>query len=219
MTRQELHPHDRYGRFTRNSLRPYLSLVGQRYGSLVVERFAGIEPRADGLARIWKCVCRPKGCRCGNIRFLNTNTLTSGRTKSCGQKCPINVRRAIAMGHAHRKHGHCLVTNYVRHNSPTWISWRGMHNRCNDSKNKNYGAKGVRVCKRWSGTHGFENFLADMKARPPKRTLDRYPNPKGDYKPSNTRWATGSQQNRNKSMPLREIALRAWETKRLRATA
>jgi hypothetical protein len=203
---------DRQGRFTRGPIRPYPSLVGKTFGHLKVLRFAGIEPRADGLARVWKV-----RCKCGNIRFLNTNTLMSGRTKSCGQKCPINVRRAIALGHAHRKHGHCLVTNYVRHNSPTWISWRGMHNRTSDPKNKIY--RNVAVCKRWSGVHGFEHFLQDLGKRPLKRTLDRYPNPRGDYKPSNTRWATGSQQNRNKSMPLREIALRAWDTKRLRATA
>jgi hypothetical protein len=209
MTRQELHPRDRHGCFTRGPIRPYPSLVGKTFGHLKVLRFAGIEPRADGLARIWKV-----RCRCGNIRFRNTNTLTSGRSRSCGQKCIYNVRRAIALGHAHRKHGHCLVTNYVRHNSPTWISWKGMHNRCHDLKRKGYGAASVQVCKRWSGVHGFERFLQDLGKRPKGKTLDRYPNPHGNYKPSNARWASASQQNRNKSESLRDIAMRAWATKR-----
>jgi len=219
MTRQELHPHDRYGRFTRGPIRPYPSLVGKKFGHLKVLRFAGIEPRADGLARIWKC-----RCECSRIIFLSTNKLqggshhnrSNGKHRCCSPQCPVAIKRAIALGHAHRKHGHCLVSNYVRHNSPTWTSWRSMHQRVREHRP---GYKTVRICKRWNGLHGFERFLLDLGKRPLGRTLDRYPNPKGDYKPSNCRWATGRQQNLNKSMPLREIALKAWKTKRLRATA
>ncbi len=207
----ELHPRDRHGRFTRNSLRPYPSLVGRRFGRLKVLRFAGIEKRADGLARVWKC-----RCVCGNIHFVNTNALQSGKVQGCG--CLI-VKRAVALGHAHRKHGHCRVKNGVRHNSPTWNSWRSMHMRCSDPTRKDYGAKGITVCKRWTGINGFSTFLNDLGKRPKRKTLDRYPNPNGNYTPSNTRWATGRQQNRNKSESLTAIALRAWATKRAKALA
>jgi hypothetical protein len=199
---------DRKGRFTRNSLRPYPSLVGKRYGNLKVLRFAGIEPRADGLARIWKC-----RCVCGNIHFVNTNALQSGRVRGCG--CGI-IKRAIEMGHAHRKHGHCRVRNGIRQNSPTWNSWRSMHMRCSDKKNPIYGGKNppVTVCKQWTGKNGFITFLSKMGKRPRNKTLDRYPNPNGNYEPGNTRWSTATIQNRNKSESLRSIALRAWETRR-----
>ncbi len=213
---------DRFGRFTRDSLRPYPSLVGNRYGNLRVLRFAGIEPRADGFARIWKVKCR-----CGNVVFLSTNKLqggshhnrSKGKHRCCSPQCPLAAKRASALGHAHRKHGHCLVKNGIRHNSPTWISWRSMHMRCSDPRRKDYGAKGITVCKRWSGKNGFSNFLNDLGKRPKGRTLDRYPNPNGNYTPSNTRWATGRQQNRNKSESLTAIALRAWATKRAKALA
>jgi len=70
--------------------------------------------------------------------------------------------------------------------------------RCGNPKAKKYpyyGAKGVRVCRRWQR---FENFLADMGTRPDGLQLDRWPDPNGDYKLSNCRWATHSQQQKNK---------------------
>jgi hypothetical protein len=61
---------------------------------------------------------------------------------------------------------------------------------------KYHGALGVKVCKRWKTS--FENFLADMGQKPSaKHSIDRYPNPYGDYEPDNCRWATAKQQRDN----------------------
>lgn len=83
---------------------------------------------------------------------------------------------------------------------PTYHSWINMRQRCTNStcpKYKNYGARGIVVCQRWSN---FINFLADMGERPPNTTLDRIDND-GNYELGNCRWGTPTQQARNQRVP------------------
>lgn len=89
--------------------------------------------------------------------------------------------------------------------TPEHKAWRQMQTRCyapNNPAFENYGARGIKVCDRWrngdGNRGGFQCFFADMGLRPsPKHSLDRWPNNDGDYEPSNCRWATREQQNRN----------------------
>ena len=82
--------------------------------------------------------------------------------------------------------------------TPTWRIWIKMKDRCINPRAQNYsyyGGRGIRVCDRWC--ESFVNFLADMGERPPGLTLDRINND-GNYELENCRWATRSQQAKNR---------------------
>lgn len=84
--------------------------------------------------------------------------------------------------------------------SPTYHSWRMAKARCLQETQQNYpyyGGRGITVCPRWLGKYGFWNFVQDMGLRPEGLTLDRR-DPDKDYEPGNCRWATASEQARNK---------------------
>lgn len=98
-----------------------------------------------------------------------------------------------------KKYGNPLTTRFHGlRNTAEYQAWVNMKSRCYYPRHesyKNYGARGITVCRRW---HDFRNFYADMGARPsPTHSLDRIDND-ADYSPNNCRWATKSEQNLNR---------------------
>ena len=81
-----------------------------------------------------------------------------------------------------------------------------------------YAGRGITVCDRWRGEHGFENFLADMGERPEGTTLDRRDNDTG-YTPQNCRWATRKEQRANQRQPRKRNSDDAIEQPEVRTQA
>ena len=92
------------------------------------------------------------------------------------------------------------VVKAKRIRSPEYRAWIALRVRCWNVSNpdfKYYGGRGIKVCARWQ--YSFANFLADMGKRPTtKHSLDRINND-GNYEPDNCRWATWTEQLRNRS--------------------
>lgn len=103
-----------------------------------------------------------------------------------------------------RTHGHARRLTGL---SPTYNSWRGMVERCNNPKHicaALYLERGIKVCERW---RKFDNFLSDMGERPAGTSIDRIDS-NGDYELSNCRWADGSLQAKNRRKFSRKRGLR-----------
>lgn len=132
---------------------------------------------------VWVCECS-----CGSFVPRRAGDLRNGKSKSCGCLKKEKIR--------------LLKTKHGMARSPEYSSWQSMHTRCTNAKStkySQYGGRGIKVCERWNS---FENFFADMGARPHGTTLDRWPDTNGNYEPGNCRWATVHEQNNNKTTSL-----------------
>lgn len=106
----------------------------------------------------------------------------------CNCGCGGNTKNGnkYINGHNRRK------WSKAKWNSPEYQSWNSMIQRCGRLK----GYENIKVCRRWK--RSFDAFLKDMGPRPSlNHTIDRI-NGNKNYYPSNCRWATKPQQNKNR---------------------
>jgi hypothetical protein len=155
-----------------------IDLTGERFGRLLV---LGLDDNPGRKEVHWSCLCD-----CGTTKSVSRSNLRSGSTVSCG--CYRSETNPDSPS-----------------NHPLYLTWYQMIDRCHDPKCKRfhrYGGRGIKVCQRWRDS--FRDFCEDVGEKPgPEYTVDRYPDPDGDYEPGNFRWATVTQQNRNRSHHIR----------------
>jgi hypothetical protein len=118
-------------------------------------------------------------CFCGKEFKTTLSNLNSGNTKSCG--CIKKINNKI---------------------KSIYQTWKDIKQRCYNPNNKdfkNYGYRGIKLYSEWINNYNLfqEWILSNIGDRPLGLTLDRINN-NGNYEPNNLRWATSSQQQKNK---------------------
>jgi hypothetical protein len=151
-----------------------LDLSGQKIGRWKV-LFKAEKP--NGVKRggqHWLCECE-----CGASEVIQAGKLNAGRGVRGCRLC--------------RTHRATIGSKQT----PEYISWRGMKERCQNSNHSGYqlyGGRGISVCEQWKIS--FQSFLDDMGLRPIGHSLDRI-DVNGNYEPINCRWADARTQARN----------------------
>lgn len=150
--------------------RDWHGMVGQVFGRLTIEEFAGFSEARRGR---FNCTCS-----CGKKLIVQWDNLRTGNTRSCGcLESELLVARNL-------KHGMA--------DTPLFFIWQALRKRCYYKKDPgyvNYGARGISVCDEWQ-----EEFLpfyewAMAHGYAAGLQLDRRDNDKG-YSPENCRFIT-----------------------------
>jgi hypothetical protein len=150
--------------------------TGKTFSLLTVVRLSHKQARCY----IWLC-----RCECGNTALVSTDNLTRNHTRSCGclPKKPI-------------QHGDATTNK----KTPEYTAYTNAKGRCQNVNHPDYltyGGRGIEF-----RFESFEDFLTEVGRRPTaKHSIDRI-DYNGHYEKGNLRWATRTEQNRNKRSNL-----------------
>jgi len=159
-------------------------LDGERFGRYVAVESLGhiITPSGTVSPDVhWRC-----RCDCGRESIVAGNSLKRGHTKSCG--C---LQRELAAARL-RTHG--------EEGTRPYRIWSNMKARCSNPKTshwEHYGGRGISVCAEWRSSYEAFRGWALAHGYRDDLSIDRI-DVNGNYEPSNCRWATQSEQVRNR---------------------
>lgn len=157
-------------------------LVGRKVGRLVITSV----PKNAGAFDKARCQCS-----CGNVIHARVSRLVyKQQPRSCG--CWRSER---AIERARR-----TFTKHSQHPRSLYRKWKGMKARCREGgtrKTKNYGDRGIRVCKKWQQSFTIFRDWALANGWKEGLQIDRK-KVNGHYSPLNCRFVTHSENQQNK---------------------
>lgn len=128
--------------------------------------------------QLWRCKCD-----CGNEKVATWDGLRDGTTKSCG--C---LHRKTSAENSRKSRD--SVTKHSGSHEKLYYVWRSMRSRCtspNNPRYKDWGGRGISVCKEWADDYAVFRAWAFQHGYNPNAergqcTIERIDN-NGDYCP------------------------------------
>lgn len=164
-----------------------IDMTGKEFGLWTVIKKAG---NLKGGAATWIAKCK-----CGIEREVVGQFLRNGQSRSCG--CESSRAR---IGDLNKTHGQSKTRLYY--------IWKNMRARCSDPNNKDYGGRGITVCKDWQKFDPFMSW-ANASGYDKHLSIERIDVNAG-YHPDNCTWADAATQAANRRFVRKREDGRLW---------